>query len=664
MRLRELGLTLLLSMLWVQPILLLAQSGQTDYQISELRTFLADNKTGTISAAEMLTICNAYRQTEPELSNAFCVKAIASPFASENLKFKATALIDYGANLNKQGDFENAIQYLKEGLQIGVSQGDQEVQMHANNRLGIYYNDRGNNVLATDYYIKSLQLAEALKDTFGMIKPHVNLTGIFLDQNRTEKSIEYGLKGLELCRIVNDIRGESFLRNNLAVAYITQDRPEEAETHLLAALKISNERQEPERISRNHSNLCTVYRMMDVMPKAKYHCEKAEEVLSEISNPRSHMLHAVQYGWYFHAIEDNENAIKQAYKAFEIGDQAAIGMHRAGAYELLHAAYKNKGDFVKALEANEQYLKLKLGARNTEQNAEIATLEEDYLKVVNEHETIQSEMKMSLLEKESILSNSQRNIAILLSLLLGVIGFLFYYRSRLNQKTNDILIKKNSEIEKQSILIQESLGEKETLLKEIHHRVKNNLQIISSLLNLQSKKITDNTVLASINEGKNRVEAMSLIHQNLYQSDQLTSINMQHYFEQLLIHLSRSFEGSQKMISYRIEANDVAFDIDTAIPVGLMVNELVSNAFKHAFEDLPVGEIVVSLKPSEDDNFQLKVSDNGKGMVTDIDVQRSQSLGLRLVKSLGTRQLKGKMEIKNIEGAQVSITFRELKKVV
>jgi two-component sensor histidine kinase len=331
-------------------------------------------------------------------------------------------------------------------------------------------------------------------------------------------------------------------------------------------------------------------------------------------------------------------------------------------YDLLHKIYKRKNDTEKALEAFEKYVDIKYGSENIVRNTQIATFEESYYNLSKEKERIEALSKMKHLENASLHSKTQRNFAIIISLFLMVLGLLLYKRYWDKIRTNKILVAKNSEIETQKSLMNKALEERETLLKEIHHRVKNNLQIISSLLNLQSKKITDENVLASITEGKNRVEAMSLIHQNLYQSDQLTSINMQDYFLQLLSHLSRSFGRPEYVISYHVNAEEIFFDIDTAIPVGLMVNELVSNAYKHAFNNKEKGEINVSVHRGNNSKYQLKVSDNGVGFSEEDILAEANSLGLRLVKSLSTKQLKGDFTMQNKSGTVVTITFEELKK--
>lgn len=613
----------------------------------------------------MLDICNQYAQKYPDISRRFCEKAISSAFAKENISFRARAFIDFGFNLNKQGRIDEAISFLEEGLSLAVTNLDQKNEMHAYRCLGIYYNDRGDNVLATDYYIKSLQLATLLKDTLGMIKPYVNLTGIYIDQNRPEKSIEYGLNGLKLARAFKDKRGEGFLLNNLAMAYLTQDKPAQAKDYLQAALEINLKRGEPERIARNHSNLCNTYRMLGDMALAQYHCAEAQRILESLNNPRSLMMHAVTYGQYYLDGGQTDKALQKANEALSYGENASLSIHMADAYDLLHKIYKVRGDYKQALDMYEKCWDIKFGGINNERNAQIAASESNFIKLVDEKEKLEKQAQIAELQSQSIISSRRRNVAFVLAAFLGLVGISLYVRSLEKNRINKRLTIQNEKIEYQNAIITETLAEKELLLKEIHHRVKNNLQIVSSLLNLQSKKIQNEDVLSSIEEGKNRVEAMSLIHQNLYQRDTVSTINMKSYLAQLTDNLSRSFDMKRKNISLKVLVDEINFDIDTAVPIGLIINELISNAYKHAFGDTEEGLITVAIEPIDDPHyFKLIVKDNGKGISEEIKNKKSKSLGLKLVNTLGVRQLKGNLQIINDGGTLITLIFKELKKEI
>ena len=626
--------------------------------VDSLRELLQSGEALKMEAEAQLSIANEYFRENAELSKAYGELAIASSFATENEAFKAKALIDHGYNLNKQGNEELALQYLMDGLALAERIDQPELVIRALNSLGIYYNDRGDNVVSSDYYLKSLSLATEVNDTLGMLRPYVNLGSIYMDQGRPEKAIEYSLYGLKLARESRNQLGETYLLNNIAIAYNAIGDIEEAKIYLLQAIDLSKQLGAPESIARNYSNLCDIYTQLDELEKAKAHCEAADSILSELNAPRSKLLFALTYGDYYIKTNQTEKALKQADHALQLGEEAALSLHLGDVYDLYHMAYKLQGRYKDALNMYEKYWDVKHGSLNNKRIAEIDQSEKNYLQLVNENKRLKQEAEVNSLQLVNYKSTRQRNIALAsVLLLIGIVGFT--YRSlEIKKKNNLLLTVKNEEIQSQKSIIDKALKEKETLLKEIHHRVKNNLQIISSLLNLQSKKINDEDTLASIKEGKNRVEAMSLIHQNLYQTDNLTSLHMQDYFKQLIGNLSRSLKIPDKTITHEINAKDVHLDIDTAIPIGLIVNELVSNSYEHGFVGKESGHIAISLLPSTDlKDFHLKVVDTGVGLPPNFDMKKSKSLGLKLVHTLGVRQLKGKLSFSNNMGNEIQLTF-------
>jgi two-component sensor histidine kinase len=237
-------------------------------------------------------------------------------------------------------------------------------------------------------------------------------------------------------------------------------------------------------------------------------------------------------------------------------------------------------------------------------------------------------------------------------ILLFAVAFVYYNQARLKQKANISLEAKNIEIARQD-------KEKEILLKEIHHRVKNNLQIISSLLSMQTRSLVDNKVIDAIKESQSRVKTMALIHEKLYQFDNLTRIDMKDYLEQLSGFLSQTYK-TNKEIKIDIDAENISLDIDTAIPLGLITNELLSNALKYAFKDMEEGEIKITIEQNDALGYQLIVSDTGSGIDKNLDVEKTTSMGLRLVRTL-TRQINGKLLIQSGAGTTFSITFDEEK---
>lgn len=212
---------------------------------------------------------------------------------------------------------------------------------------------------------------------------------------------------------------------------------------------------------------------------------------------------------------------------------------------------------------------------------------------------------------------------------------------------------------KQAEQVKASLEEKEVLLQEIHHRVKNNLQIISSLLSLQSKYIKDSATLEIFKESQERVRSMALIHEKLYQSEDLARIDFAEYIQSLTANLFRSYAVKGQPIALKLEVSPVSLNVDTAIPCGLIINELVTNSLKHAFPAAQTGEILVRFDADADHSFTLIISDNGIGLPQGLDLKTIRSLGLQLVFNL-TKQLKGAIQISHEQGVLFKIKFNEL----
>ncbi|MGE5443255.1 MAG: histidine kinase dimerization/phosphoacceptor domain -containing protein, partial [Ignavibacteriales bacterium] len=261
-------------------------------------------------------------------------------------------------------------------------------------------------------------------------------------------------------------------------------------------------------------------------------------------------------------------------------------------------------------------------------------------------------------------------------------------------RVNEALQAEISERKRAEEQIKTSLQEKEVLLREIHHRVKNNLQVISSLLHLQAGYIKDKRILKIFIESQMRIKSMALIHEQLYRSKDLTRIDFSRYIRELTDNLKRSYGMVSGLINFNMDMDRVSLGIDTAISCGLVINELISNSLKHAFPESREGEIRISLhsynisdeqagdgrplpKPMASDfssssksykrsatdhlNFALSISDNGIGFPENLDFRNTESLGLQLVTVL-VDQIGGTIELNRDSGTEFKITFKELKK--
>jgi two-component sensor histidine kinase len=207
--------------------------------------------------------------------------------------------------------------------------------------------------------------------------------------------------------------------------------------------------------------------------------------------------------------------------------------------------------------------------------------------------------------------------------------------------------------------IKNSLVEKETLLNEITHRVKNNLQVISSLLSLQKETINNEETFQMLSDTESRIKSMSLIHETLYKSSNFSQINIKDYITSLISYIRTAFDTTKIEIIEDVE--NLNLTIETATNIGMVIMELMTNSVKHAFKKDTKGEIKLVLNQAKDENYLLLLSDNGKGYTSSIDLMSKKSLGMQLIVGI-TKQLKGSIEKKDVKGTAYKIIFKDTKK--
>ncbi|MBS1598335.1 MAG: ATP-binding protein [Bacteroidetes bacterium] len=284
--------------------------------------------------------------------------------------------------------------------------------------------------------------------------------------------------------------------------------------------------------------------------------------------------------------------------------------------------------------------------------------------------TKQKEKELQLLTKQSELQAVAiqqgkiiRNATIAGAIMLMILALVFFSRYQIKHRANTELSKKqeeinlkNNELEKNIEDKNKLLDEKEWLIKEIHHRVKNNLQIVISLLNTQSNYLKTKEAIAAISESRHRMQAVSLVHVKLYESENAMSVSMKSYIPELAEHLSTSFD-SASAINFELDIDDVYLNIMRAVPIGLILNEIITNAIKHAFAHVEGATVLVRMKKKENDEIMLNIKDNGKGLPGHFFDGERNSMGILLIEGL-TRQIEGKLEYENDGGASFNITFK------
>ncbi|MFZ6663582.1 tetratricopeptide repeat protein [Peijinzhouia sedimentorum] len=501
--------------------------------------------------------------------------------------------------------------------------------------LGYVFERRGDLSIAFEYATKTLELGEKYKDKKAIAMAYSDISNLFWKQGKYESGVEYGLKSIAIFeeRGIKDLDYDFTLHvlgNNL----MELGRFEEALPYYQQSTEIGKQYGFYNNLSDTYIALTDLYSQMGDFKNAETSGKEALKYAELLQNDfmivRS--LHSLgklknKLGEYAAAVVYLERSIQTATADF--GDIYYLSLiHRD-----LSEAFEGANRIEESLNAFKKYNELNQLVFNTEADQRIAQLQTEM--DVNQKENI------ILLQNEEL---KKQEIIQLFTFILTAVMVLFLfllYRVFIRRK-------------KYSLLLEKQNKEKEFLLKEIHHRVKNNLETISSLLSLQTAQV-DNAELRDImRESQNRVQSMGIIHQNLYQGENLAAIEMKNYFENLGGFIIDSFDMTDRVV-FECEMERMELNVDRAIPIGLIVNEIITNSLKYAFPNGRQGIIGISMR-EENSILHLSITDNGVGFSENPQV-KGTGFGTQLIELL-TRQLDGKMKLNKQLGTEVVFEFQ------
>ncbi len=512
------------------------------------------------------------------------------------------------------------------------------------NNMGYSYSRRSQYQKAIPLLEEALNIYDSLNLIDKQSGTLTNLGNIYLSNNEVDQALEkYKLSNvLQIGKGMNN----TILRNNsnIAVIYNRQEKYDSAIVLYNEQIAYAEKTNDLRALSINYNNISTSLEGIGETDQAIDYLEKSYSLKKQLNDSIALVSALNSLCSIYLRKGDFESAIAYGKQGLLLNAIMKITKDESEILINMAKAYGNKKDFKKASSYYEQYISFKDSADNISQRIAISDILEKY-------ETSQRKNKISELELENNQaelsiqkSNNQRNLLLFSIIIITILVVFLIFRYRQKQKSNLLLAEKNK-------LISETLNEKETLLKEIHHRVKNNLQIISSLLNLQLNSINDPETVDAIKEGQNRVKSMALIHEKLYMQDNLAGINSEEYIRTLSQNIFDSYNTISDRISLKTQIDPISLEIDTVIPIALIINELITNSLKYAFPKDQEGEIFVSLSKL-DDKLQLIVSDNGIGQ-EDVDKEKT-SFGMKLVKSLA-RKLKANVAIESVKGTKIQL---------
>lgn len=322
-----------------------------------------------------------------------------------------------------------------------------------------------------------------------------------------------------------------------------------------------------------------------------------------------------------------QQALEKFQLAEKLSQQTNLNPLRTECYRLLAETYEATNNKSLALDYLKKYINLSDSVSSVEKIRLIRDMEGRFHLAQRDHQI--------LVEKEKIKAEKSKTLLILLiAIIVIIISVISYIRYRQKQALSKRL--------------QSTLAERELLIKEIHHRVKNNLQIVSSLLSVQKKQVHKLTPEEIINQSQNRIYTMAMIHERLYQSENLEEISIQEYFADICSYYENAYSLDELGIDIEQQIDCPNIDIDQLIPIGLVMNELILNSIKHAFDGKP-GTITISAVV-ENEKIEFTFADNGKGLPEDYEQKARSSLGMQLIKGL-IQQIRATMEVKNVRGA-------------
>lgn len=553
-----------------------------------------------------------------------------------------------GSIFSYRGFPDSAILYYEKGLALYQQEQDPVYEAIGFNNLAIVYEKQGNYFKAVDLYLKALGQFEAGKHTYGIGAVNLNLANIFTQLKDFPEALTYLRKALEVKKGMNDIQGISMVYNNMGGVFDRMEKKDSSLIYHRKSLEIKEQINDRVGIAKSYLNIGMIYFSKGNYQEAMRLYQDSYDISRETGAEAGIAHAAVSLGKAYFKLDDYPKAESYLLEGMKVATRIDEKEHILSSYKSLSELYNARKD-PRAFEYYRKYAALNDTLRNDAQTKEINRLELQYqFEKEKEVMAVEQQQKEAILNGELGRQKLIRNVSFIL-LGAGIVILLLLLRGyRQKQKSNQLL-----EAQKQTI--EAALEEREILLKEIHHRVKNNLQVISSLLSLQSRTIQDPHALEAIEEGRNRVKAMALIHQNLYQKENLVGVNLPDYIEQLTDSLVRSYQVNTEKIHIHRSIASVSLDVDTLIPLGLILNELIANALKYAFIDREEGNIDVNIHPREE-GLEILVRDDGVGIPENFQAEKQGSLGFKLIHSF-VNKMKARMEIMTQAGTSISIVL-------
>ncbi|WP_418509039.1 histidine kinase dimerization/phosphoacceptor domain -containing protein [Corallibacter sp.] len=562
-------------------------------------------------------------------SNSFSIQTSQN---KESYKTRVQNYIDTAWSLTLEEN-DSALVFAKRAQKLSKENNYYLGEAIALESQGLYHEIvTGNYDLASKFYFEGIAICEKHNLTYASSIYH-SLGVMFHTSDNYNKALEYYNTAYEKAKKDKDSILQKKCLINIGSVYSSLQNFEEAKLTMFKSLKINKNNELNYNI---YANLGNLFIRQEQYKEAIPYLEKAVEIHPDNIDSEKNLMYLIEAKA---ALRDSTGMYQKVNRAITEANNITALRAKGNLYDALSKYFYAFEDYKTAIDYQKKYHSIYVETKEKQRDQTVYDLETSY----------QTEKKERELQQKK--ANEKLLVIVLafLGILLLLLSF-FYFKNR----------KKNQQLAKQKLLLENALEDKNVLFKEIHHRVKNNLQVISSLLSLQQRQITDPKASQAIQEGRNRVKAMALIHQNLYQDTNLIGVKTDDYIQKLANSLIKNYRVNDKDIQLNLNVEPIKLDIDTIIPLGLVINELISNALKYAFKGHNSGTISIDLK--EDKNqLNLTITDNGIGLPNDFSIEDSSSLGFKLIKAFSDK-IEATLNIDSSEkGTSISIQIPNIK---
>jgi two-component system, sensor histidine kinase PdtaS len=587
--------------------------------------------------------------SDPDLSRKLSETALEISIASKDKNGEAASLLEISRVFTRQGNFAKSVELSSQAEAIFKSLNDKKGIADVLNARGLTFSLEGKYPQSLGDFTSALKIVQELDNKQAMASTIENIGMVHFRQGDHQTALQYFKDSYQVYVGQGNEAAAAKVLVNLGATYNRLKMPDEALKAHSQSLEYFEKSNNQTGIGIANNNIGSVYYELGDFNKAIERYTRSLEVKRKMNDKRGTAVSLKNISEAYIQLNQFAKAKDNAEQSLKIAEEIHSREQLKDAYEMLSMIYEKLRDYEKALSYERKMAEQKDSMFSADKTSQISRM-----RAIYETDKAENEARVTKIQADSEISqrDQQRNFFIVLALLFLIAAVLAFYLFRQKNKSNKLLSGKN-------VIIEKALQEREILLREIHHRVKNNLQIISSLLSLQSRSLPDSGAQDAINESRNRVKSMSLIHEQLYQEDNTSGVDMRDYIQRLVSSLVSSYGVSPEKIEVRVDADEILLDVDSAIPLGLILNELISNSMKYAFPGPRSGAITISLKDMMKE-LRLVVQDNGVGY--DPDKKETKSFGLNMVNSL-MRKLRAEMSVVSNSGTSVELTIRDFKRL-